>query len=62
MIFYSLLNELSSDAAPVVLEWAEGISSYRYEEHMRERVGDITIRNFNVSRAQADLLLVRMNK
>ncbi|MBR4084750.1 MAG: DUF4173 domain-containing protein [Lachnospiraceae bacterium] len=59
---FALLNELSTDAAPVVLEWAEDIHGYRYEEHIAERVGEITLRNFNVSRAEADLLLVRMNK
>ncbi len=90
---YSFLSRLSTDAAPVLLEWAEDNGckltyysyckeehsynssindfqekypatydgnriakdyGYLYLDHLAERVGKITIRNFNISRAVAD--------
>lgn len=90
---YHFLSQLSADAAPVMLEWADDNGcdfkyysylkeespysrrledfkekhpdiydgnrtaegcGYRYMEHLEERVGKITIRNFNISRAVAD--------
>jgi hypothetical protein len=73
---YYFLTTLSTDAAPVLLEWVEsegydlnyynihndkvnaneyeGIKGYLYLRRLDERVGDIGVRKFNVSRYMAD--------
>lgn len=51
------LSNLSADAAPVLLEWRGGHYRDRYEENLEERIGDITIRNFNISRFVAERMM-----
>jgi hypothetical protein len=75
---YYFLTTLSTDAAPVLLEWVEdegydlnyynthitdpmsyleerdGIKGYLYLRNLYESVGDIGVREFNVSRYMAD--------
>ena len=47
---YHLLNRLSADAAPVMVDFEE---NERYFENLEERIEDITFRNFNLSRLRA---------
>jgi hypothetical protein len=54
---YRFLSRLSADAAPVLLEWEEESYGDIYEENLEERIGDITLRNFNVSRVVAVKML-----
>ena len=51
--FY-FLSDLSADAAPVMTEFDE---NERYFENLEERVEDVTLRNFNVSRVCAKWLM-----
>jgi hypothetical protein len=51
------LSNLSADAAPALAEWGHPHYRARYAEHLEERIGDIGIRNFNVSRVVAEKMM-----